>query len=357
MCNKEVSLRGTWALPALVVALSLALAFVLLPGSSRASALQQQQNTITVPAGGTATFTARGFCLDFGKPFPSQATSVNGLAADNVRAALNYSIQKGYTEGSPDQVELAIWFLRDNTWRNDQHTVAQEIVNNATSANVPVPGSATSLADAVAQNQVTVSGNFTAQTADHFYGDGQVTITNKGTSDLTLYVPIGTIFEVPGAAGNFQTLAVYPLSAPAQVTGTPAVTQTSVVTGTQTITGTATAMVTSSPVATGTVTATTTVTGTIVVTSTIPPIATETVVTGTVVVETPTVEVASPTTAFETPTTEVFAPTATPIGGGELPQTGGGSGNMLVITLLMVAVALAIVGAGAGLSRARKYNR
>src|SRR3989442_857614 len=71
---------------------------------------------LTIPAGGSATLTVRGFCLDYGKPFPTQEIQAGKLADDKIRAALNYSLGKGYTEGSPQQVELAVWFLRDNTW-------------------------------------------------------------------------------------------------------------------------------------------------------------------------------------------------------------------------------------------------
>ncbi|MFL5733581.1 MAG: hypothetical protein ACJ78Q_10305 [Chloroflexia bacterium] len=52
----------------------------------------QGLNPLTIPVGGTANLTARGFCLDFGKPFPTDNTTTNGLADDKIRAALNYSI-------------------------------------------------------------------------------------------------------------------------------------------------------------------------------------------------------------------------------------------------------------------------
>jgi len=190
----------------------------------------QSLNPVTIPAGGTATLTVRGFCIDFGKPFPTDNMTTNGLAQDNVRAAINYSIQKGYTEGNPAQVELAVWFLRDNTWHNTDNAVAQEIANNATSANTPpTTGDGMSLDDAVKQNKVTLQATFVAQTAGHFYGDATLQIKNTGTADLKVYMPVGTLFTVPNGGGKFQDLAAYALgpqgtaqAAPGTATSEPA---------------------------------------------------------------------------------------------------------------------------------------
>src|SRR5436190_2029299 len=119
------------------------------PAATQASAASAFQSnapaTFTVPAGGTATVNVRGFCMDFGKPFPTGDTSPNGLAPDNVRAALNYSMGKGYTDNNAAQVELAIWYLRDNTWHNTDNALGQEVVTNATAANAPQAGTGTSL--------------------------------------------------------------------------------------------------------------------------------------------------------------------------------------------------------------------
>src|SRR6476660_7502864 len=111
---------GPVAALALVAGLIFGLA-LLAPGmaSARSGTAQAQSPTVlTIPAGGSATLTVRGFCLDYGKPFPTQETLATKLADDKIRAALNYSIGKGYTEGNPQQVELAIWYLRDNTWHS-----------------------------------------------------------------------------------------------------------------------------------------------------------------------------------------------------------------------------------------------
>ena len=185
IANKPRDRLGAAVWYAVSMTLALALVLSIAPLTTRAGALApsgqgQSLNPVTIPAGGTANLTVRGFCLDFGKPFPTDNTTTNGLADDKIRAALNYSIQKGYTEGNPAQVELAVWFLRDNTWHNADHAVAQEIVNNATTANAPATGGeGTSLSDAVKQNQVTLQAKFAAQTAGHFYGDTTLQIKNS----------------------------------------------------------------------------------------------------------------------------------------------------------------------------------
>ena len=202
---------------ALCTALGLALLLSIGPLSARAEALAsvaqgQGLNSVTIPAGATASLTVRAFCLDFGKPFPTDNTATNGLADDKIRAALNYSIQKGYTEGNPAQVELAVWFLMSSSWHDVEHTVAQEIVDNATTANVPATsGDGLSLSDAVAQNKVTLEAKFVAQTVSHFYGDTTLQIKNTGTSDIKIYMPVGTVFTVPNGGGKFQDLAAYAL--------------------------------------------------------------------------------------------------------------------------------------------------
>lgn len=255
MFNKHRDrLRGTIGL-VLSTTLGLALSLATGPLNTLASSMTplgqgQGLNPLTIAAGGTANLTIRGFCIDFGKPFPTDNTTTKGLADDKIRAALNYSIQKGYTEGNPAQVELAVWFLRDSTWHNADHTVAQEIVDNATTANIPsTSGDGMSLSDAVTQNKVTLQAKFVAQTAEHFYGDTTLQIKNTGTTDIKIYLPVGTVFTVPNGGGNFQDLAAYALGLQGTQQAAPA---TSTPEPTKTATPTATAVV-ARPTATQTV--------------------------------------------------------------------------------------------------------
>ena len=204
---------------ALGMALMLGLLFT--PLATHAGSMQQTQGprSLTIPAGGTITLQSRAFCLDFGKDFPTGDMNGKGLVDEKIRAALNYAINKGYTEGNPQQVELAVWFLSDGTWHATEHAIGQEIVDNAVTApNDAVDG--TSLADAIAQNKAGVTAKFVPQTKDNFYGDGDVAIKNLTGAELKIYMPIGQLFEAP--SGNFQRLAGYDLGTEkVEVQGTP----------------------------------------------------------------------------------------------------------------------------------------
>ncbi len=322
-----------------MLAWGLILSLFVSPILASANVTQQTQapRTITIAAGATATLTARGFCLDFGKPFPTQDTTARNLAADRIRAALNYSIQKGYTDGNPQQVELAIWYLRDNTWHAEQRVIAEEIVREAATAPVPPStGEGVSLSDAVTQNLVTVTAKFVPQTQDAFYGDGTVTIQNTGTSEVKVYMPMGVTFTTVASPGTFQDLLVYELSVqqgtttPGGATASPATTQQA------TTQPTLTALTT--PGGTTTAVSTIEVTGTV---------ASTVVATGTTTVEaTTTVAATAEATSTAVATVEA-APTDTPVSQ-PLPQTGGETGTGNSIALIVFALGLALIATGLG---------
>jgi len=350
----KFSTRAARGASALTLALGLFLSLIAFPVASSASTRLYQATTpatITVPAGGTATITARGFCLDFGKTFPTGSISATTLVPDNVRAALNYSIQKGYTDTDAQQVQLAIWYLRDNTWHASPHTVADEIVANATAANMPANSTGTSVVEAVSQGKLSATGTLVPQTADAFYGDGQITLTNKGTADVAVYLPIGTTFTNGDA--SFQSLAVYQLSTPAQATGTVSTTASPAASVTSVITGTASPEASATAVVTGTSTVEPTST-TAAVTSTVAtsPTAAETAPTAaTAAVETPTAAATETPVAVATdtpaPVVAAATDTATPVVG-VLPQTGRDDGfNGLALSILAMGILLTIAGSTA----------
>jgi hypothetical protein len=276
-------------------------------------------HVVSIPANGTMTLKARGFCMDFGKPFPTGAMAPNGLAAANIRGALTYAIDKGYADGNAQQVQLAIWNLRDNTWHNESHAVASEILSNTTTSTPPT-ANALSLPDAMTQKSVNVSAQFTPQTADAFYGDGNVVITNTTAAALNVYMPIGVVFTVPNGAGAFQDLVSYEL---VQAEGTPTAGATSVATSTVAASVTPAASATAG--ATGTTLATVTSEATAQVTAT----------TAVATVE---------PTMTEAPTVEVATATAVPVSA-PLPSTGGGSDTGLIMALI-VALGLSMAGLG-----------
>jgi len=293
----------------ITLALILMLAFApLVTGAGTLAPAGQGINPVTIPAGGTVSMVVRGFCTDFGKAFPTDNMTTNGLAADNIRAALNYSIQKGYTEANPAQVELAVWFLKDHTWHDTDNAVAQEIVNNAVGANAPPEsGDGISLDDAVKQNKVTLQATFVPRTADHFYGDTALQITNTGASDLTVFMPVGTTFTLPNGGGKFQDLVAYalgsqgsPQAAPGTATSGPATTAA------PTQTAAATAIIAAAPTDTAVAA---------IPTATLPA----------------TVAVATPT-AMSTPVTPGLPETGSP------GETGGSPGAAIALAALMSVI-------------------
>jgi len=296
------------------------------PATSQASSAYQAQavNVTNIPANGTVTLKARGFCLDYGKPFPTGSMSPTGLGGDNVRGALNYAIQKGYTDSNAEQVQNAIWYIRDNAWHNADHALAQEIADNSKGGTLPT-ANGTSLADALSQKSITISAKFVPQSADAFYGDGDVVITNTTGSALSVYMPVGVSFEVPGANGQFQNLLAYEL---VQATTTP--------TAGATTTVAATAEATAQSTATNAGAATTEV---------------ATATTGTVAQSTATTEVATPeatsttaAVATEAPTQEPAATSTPTVRSGDLPTTGDGEMGMIALVALMMAVSMIALG-------------
>ncbi|MEO5951946.1 MAG: hypothetical protein ABIQ44_05685 [Chloroflexia bacterium] len=243
------------ALSSLLATVLLA-AFSALPSTSLASSpAQVGPQPMTLPAGGTASIKVRGFCLAFGKPFPTGSTSLNGLATDNVRQALYYALQKGYTDSDATQVQEAIWFLQDKTWHNADHIIGQEIVDNAASVSAIPTGSGTAITEPTLQNVLTMTATFIPQTPDAFYGDADLVIKNTGTTELQFYVPIGAKFTVPGSNGQFQDLLVYALQPAGGTPTVAAATEVATVAATSTTAPIATAVVetpTSMPVATAT---------------------------------------------------------------------------------------------------------
>jgi len=329
MNNQNRIRDGLTLLTAMTLGLTLMAGLFAAPASSLASPTSKvdQPQVVSIPANGTMTLKARGFCTVFGKPFPTGATAPNGLAPANIRGALTYAIDKGYTDSNAQQVQLAIWNLADGTWHNDDHAIASEIVSNTTTVTPPT-ANAMALPDAFTQKSVNVSATFVPQTADAFYGDGNVTITNTTSSALSVYMPIGTMFTVPNGNGQFQDLVAYEL---VQAEGTP------------------TAAATSSPAATGTTAATSVATGTVAATTT-PATGTAlaTVTTAATVESTATTVVATPeATMTAAPTEEVATstpePTATTVAV-PLPATGGGDNGANTMMILVLAVGFVITG-------------
>ncbi|MDQ6739448.1 MAG: hypothetical protein M3021_03530 [Actinomycetota bacterium] len=307
-------MRSTQRLAGISFLLLAALLFTL--GLSSTAALAQpapQQagpgQMISIPAGQTTTIPVRGFCLDFGKPFPGGSTAPTELGPDAARAALNYAISKDYTNSDPRQVQEAIWFLAGNVWHRADHALGQEIVDASKNAvNNPAAPAGTSLLDALKANGVTGTVSFQPPAgtapADASYGDGTLTLKNTGTQDVQVYLPLGSVFP-PANAGD-QRLIGYALA------NTPAAAVTAAATNTQAATVTAAATNTQA--------------------ATAMPVATDTVA--------PVATAMPLATAVPTTTSAV----------GTLPKTGAGSGGFPG-WLLLFAASLAALFAGVALLR------
>jgi hypothetical protein len=309
----------------MVLSLTLMAGLFAAPASSLASPANKvdEPHVVSIPANGTMTLKARGFCMEFGKPFPTGTMAPNGLAPANIRGGLTYAIDKGYTDSNAQQVQLAIWNLADGTWHNADHVIGSEIVSNTTTVTPPT-ANALALSDAFTQKSVSVSAKFVPQTADAFYGDGDVVITNTTGSALSVYMPIGTAFTVPNGNGQFQDLVAYEL---VQAEGTPTAAATT--SPAATTTTAATSVATTTPAASATAVATVTTAATIEATTTTAVATAEPTVT-----TAPTVEVA-------TSTPEATATTVTQ----PLPATGGGdAGGTTMMLMLIIGLVMSSLG-------------
>jgi hypothetical protein len=260
--------RAGWSLLGLA-ALLLSLGFA---GAASAQTGPSPSDTslLTIPAGQTAQLEVQGFCLDFGKTFPTGALAPKELATPELRAALNYAIQKGYVDSNPRQVEQAVWFLSDGTWHSTDRTIAEEIVNNSKTGQAPTdPTKGTTLFDAVNQGVLTATVTFTPLTADTFYGQGTLTIKNTGSANVQVYLPLGTVFP-PGSTDQQRLMGYAIRVAQAAPTATAPATATSAPTATAQATATTEATATAQATATTEATAMPTVAAAPTATTTLP---------------------------------------------------------------------------------------
>lgn len=178
---------------------------------------QQSVNgeTFTLAPGGRATITFESFCLDYGKRFPEDiGLPPSGLADPPVRGVLSYALAQGYTSSDPKEVQFAIWQVRGATGAPQPGAIGREIAQAARA--VAPPEGATSLLDALDAGDVRLTAgawqgvgeqltinNFN----DHFQGRGELVVENTSDRDLTLYMPVGTVFPAP--SDEFQSMAGY----------------------------------------------------------------------------------------------------------------------------------------------------
>ena len=250
---KRVTLSFRWPLS---VALMLCGVLLAVAPRTMAQGNQVDAQPLTIGAGKDATINVKAFCVEYGKPFARTFPTVSSNAVDpQVVQILRYAISKGYTESDPYQVQLAIWRQTTGEWKATDHARAEEIFNNRAQAPAAAAASGTSIVQAAAANNIQVTSvNWSPLPAtperEPWAANGQLRVTNRGTSDLTVNIPTGIYID---AAPNEQDMVMYVTSAQAQATSTPAATATQAATATPaataTVAATATTAATAAPTA------------------------------------------------------------------------------------------------------------
>jgi hypothetical protein len=178
----------------------------------------QNSQVFNVPAGGRATITFEGYCLDFGGAFPTGLQAPRGLASNDVRGGLGFIANNGFSgQAKAIQGQYGLWRLAGVTVSPKGDATADAVV--AAKGTVPAnPANATSILDAAANGRASLNTTawgpigkpveITAGSTDNFYGRGQLVVRNLTQQQLTLFMPIGTIFP-PAIAGS-QRIVAFP---------------------------------------------------------------------------------------------------------------------------------------------------
>ena len=255
---KHVTFPLRWPLSVALVLCGLLLAVA---PNTWAQGTQVDAQPLTIGAGKDATINIKAFCVEYGKPFARTFPTVSSNAVDpQVIQILRYAISKGYTESEPYQVQLAIWRQTTGEWKGTDRTRAEEIFNNRGQAPAAGAASGTSIVQAAAANNIQVTSvNWSplpaAPEREPWAANGQLRVTNTGSSDLTVNIPTGIYID---AAATEQDMVMYVTNAQAQATSTPAATATAAATATTAPTATTaataapTAAATTAPAATAT---------------------------------------------------------------------------------------------------------
>jgi len=169
---------------------------------------------VTLEPGATLSVPVRGYCLNYGKPFPGQSLTAVDLAPDKVRTAIAYAIQKGYVDSDPFQVQLAVWNLVDGRRLPGQtYDVADEIIRFAEDAAAPEPAGTRTLAAALGDKQVsaTIADYKSTSPANYPYkGEGALLLQNLSNEAQTLILPYGFRFRDTGTE-DVQDMGIFPV--------------------------------------------------------------------------------------------------------------------------------------------------
>lgn len=202
-------MRGFWPLTLFAAVL------VALIGVAPVAA--QPNQTFTLQLGGKANVTFIAFCTEFGEKYPAQIQLPSGVAEPEVRAALQYIADNGLANDPRQalQGQYAIWTVLAQPAPAGE-AQAQQVAGFA-QANTVTDPQGTSLLDAAQSGQVRLTleswepagpvTQITATARDNFYGRGRLLVENISDQELTLYMPVGTLF--PPTVEAQQTMAGY----------------------------------------------------------------------------------------------------------------------------------------------------
>ena len=180
-------------------------------GAPQALAATESGITVTIPASGSVEVPVEGFCMDYGKPFPSTKLAPVGLAPAEVRAIERYAVARGYNKSHPYQVQRAVWyFTNDLKYDKAKLPITDELVNYARSNAVhQLPEGALDLASAVDQGLVRAyTSNFKNISNPAYHGKGTLTIVNQTQQQLSIFIPYGVKFKDQVKTGT-QNMAVF----------------------------------------------------------------------------------------------------------------------------------------------------
>ena len=168
-----------------------------------------------------------GYCLNYGLPFPGATLTPIETAGKELRVAASYSLDKGYTETNPYDVQLAIWYLSDGTRLPEtDYTLADEIIAYAESGVLPpdIVDGAPFLVDAINAGYLDALVvdfiNLAEPISSASYGEGVLKITNISDQLQEIVIPYGTVFNDEGS-GDQQDMLVFPKERPETPTQPP----------------------------------------------------------------------------------------------------------------------------------------
>jgi|GEM_PF-3278066 len=171
--------------------------------------------SFTLEPGGTATIEFESFCLDYGKQFPNEiGLPLSDTAGEAVKGVLNYAVTQGYASSDPKEAQFAIWDARGAVGAPQTGTIGSEILQNANPSTIP--DGAISVIDALNNQQLTATTGSWGGVGEqlrigdqdqYFKGKGELILANTTQQQLTLYMPLGTVFAAANA--DFQSMAGY----------------------------------------------------------------------------------------------------------------------------------------------------